>query len=182
LAFEHHEGFKVLHKPSGCACGSTKVDAAFFKLIEDLVGRYFFSKFKENREDCIDFQREFEQKKLRISDKTTNKITLRIPFMLYRYTEEEKSYANEAIKKSAYREDISFSEERLRISSDTLKSFLKLCSDQIIQHIDDVLRTVSHEGIKAIILTGVFSESSLMQNAIASAFPNFESTRTRNPY
>ncbi|XP_060603701.1 heat shock 70 kDa protein 12B-like [Ruditapes philippinarum] len=177
LAFEHHEGFKihVLHTPCGCACGSKKVDAAFFKLIEYLVGELFFSKFcTENRWDHIDFQRDFERIKLRISNETDD-ITF-INFknsMLHRY-QEEIGDVNEAIKKSAYRENISYSRGRLRISSDTLKSLFKPCSDQIIQHIDDVLRTVSRDRIKAIILTGGFSESSLMQNAIARAFPNLK--------
>ncbi|KAL4223578.1 hypothetical protein ACF0H5_017048 [Mactra antiquata] len=166
-------GLRELHTASGCAWGGTEVNEEFFKMFIKLVGGPTFTKFIDNnQEDYFDMQRELKTIIRRITPKTRGKIGIHIPHtLLQTYESESGENIMEAIDGSQYAGKITRTADILRVDAQVLKNFFKPCCDEIVKHVEDVLKNADVQGTNIFYMVGNFSESEIIQDAIKTALP-----------
>lgn len=166
-------GLKELHKASGGAWGGTKVDEEFYGLLLRIIGGPIYKIFTDqHKPDHLDLQRELETKKRTITPQSSGKITIKVPVALSQtYKDEMKEEVQEAIDGSPYSGKITWAKDKMRIDAQVFKNLFKPCTDKIVGHIKEMLKTPDVQGTNIFLMVGGFSESAMLQDSIMKSFP-----------
>ncbi|KAL4230330.1 Heat shock 70 kDa protein 12A [Mactra antiquata] len=166
-------GLRELHSASVHALGDSRLNHEFFSMIIKFVGGPIFKTFiDENKADHLDMQGELEVKKHCITPKTSGKITIKIPVTLLKtYESESGKDVMEAIDCSPYAGKITWKWDKMRIDAQVFKNFFKPCTDKIVEHIKDLLKSPQVQGTNIFLMVGGLSESEMIQDAIMTALP-----------
>ncbi|XP_053392195.1 heat shock 70 kDa protein 12B-like [Mercenaria mercenaria] len=165
---------RELHKASSRVCGGIKVDEEFYQFLNGVFGELVFSRFcKELQQDYLDFQRDIEFEKRRVGSKSTKLISFRLPCGLLDILQEETGKTlKEVVEESPYRNFLSIKREKLQIESEFLESMFTNCCESIVRNISNILETSAAEGLQLLVMAGGISNSELVKEAVANAFPN----------
>ncbi|KAJ8297818.1 hypothetical protein KUTeg_024349 [Tegillarca granosa] len=167
---------RELNNATGGAWGGTKVDAAFFQLLTDIVGEEVMGMFwKDHKSDAIDLNREFEVKKRTIKKNMGEFVQIKIPIVLKEKYEKviKKTFA-EAIDESMYKGRITIIADKLKFDSRLIQGLFRDPLDHLVEHIRDLLCKPSVKGSSAFLLVGGFSESPIVQDTIKEKFPKMK--------
>jgi len=160
-----------LHRPSGGPWGGTKVDDIFIAWLEEMFGKGAITKLKEeSMGEYLGILREFECKKRIVTPDSKGKITLSIPGALKRF---HKRFGEEKIESKIVRlnltEDVSFKDNKIRVSADNARSWFKEPIEGIIRHITGILSEPTMNDVTTVVLVGGFAECKLVQDAVKTA-------------
>ena len=164
---------KELHHATGGALGGTRVDDKFIKLMEDLFGENFITKFRRNHaSQWLAIMADFERKK-RTSNVEKKNSSTNIQ-LLYGFGQAYGEHYGGKRLELAFKEykgpGIKFNNGMICISSGVTATFFEDVTDGIVKHVKCLLQNQNLRGIKYFFLVGGFSESSWIQEAICNNF------------
>ncbi|XP_053400332.1 heat shock 70 kDa protein 12B-like [Mercenaria mercenaria] len=167
---------KEVKAASGGGWGGILVDKAFEHLVEDIVGKDIYKKFKENEtEDWLDLWRDFEVKKRTVRPEKDARIVMKFPLSLVKLIEKKHGQAFEDyIDCSDYADILTVTGDKLKFQASVFKTLFDTSVNKTIQHIEHLLRDETARMINVILMVGGFSESPMLQKAVRSAFPGIK--------
>ncbi|XP_053408419.1 heat shock 70 kDa protein 12B-like [Mercenaria mercenaria] len=155
--------------------GGTMVDKAFENFLIDLVGETVFDTFKHSEtEDWLHLSRAFELKKQAAGAQSEGNVTMHFPVSLndlFETENESKLCIKDAIVASKYGKTVELKRDKLKISHSTIGKLFEESLEQIVQHLQKLMKDERMADIKTLLMVGGYSESLLLQRAIKSAFP-----------
>lgn len=157
---------KELHRPTGGLWGGTKVNEAFERMINEIVGSKVFEKFKNDcKYDHVDLCREFEIKKRSIKPENSDKICIKIPYSLVKMFEEETGGKKimEVIKQTPYAKKMTWQGIRLKMDADLIEELFTELVDMLVEHLKKLMTEDNLFDISTLLMVGEFSESPMMQ-------------------
>uniref|UniRef100_A0A8C4XU18 Heat shock protein family A (Hsp70) member 12B n=1 Tax=Falco tinnunculus TaxID=100819 RepID=A0A8C4XU18_FALTI len=160
------------HCCPGGPYGAVGVDLAFEKLLCHIFGEDFIATFKAKRPAAwVDLTIAFEARKRAAAPSRASPLNISLPFSFIDFYRKHRGQNVEtALKKS----NVNFvkwsSQGMLRMSSEAMSELFQPTINQIIKHIDDLLKKPEVQGIKFLFLVGGFAESAMLQHAIQVAF------------
>ena len=162
---------KELYKASGGPWGGTKIDSAFLKMMETLLGDEVLKEFQMVcLYDHLELFRNFEIKKRQVSPDNNAKLMLRLPQCLRNVFEKTGEQTAERIASSTFGSQMRLSLDKLSISADIAKELFHETLDSIINEVRELLEKSELLGTNTILLVGGFAESPMLQHAIRSTF------------
>ncbi|KAH3736870.1 heat shock 70 kDa protein 12A-like isoform X2 [Dreissena polymorpha] len=162
---------KELYKATGGAWGGKMVDNAFLDFIAALIGKDMLKRFKEEHmEDYIDLLRDFEVKK-RATDSTSEKLLiLKIPLALIELVNSKGRSFQQIVQSSQYAKQTILSGDKFRIDMNIFRSFFKQSVDEIVLHVNQLLKMDEASGVDTILMVGGYSESPMPNESIKKEF------------
>ena len=159
---------RELYKANGGNWGGTSVDDAFYKLLEDIVGKDVMEAFRKNHKyDDLDLLREFEVKKRTIIPSLDEKVVFKVPVSL---SETFKSFnSGKEIKDSIpsqYAGTVKWVIDKLRVDHTVALSLYKDSCEYIRQHIKNLFGNPKVQDVHTVIMVGGFSESQMIQTVV----------------
>uniref|UniRef100_A0A8C5W9X6 Heat shock protein family A (Hsp70) member 12B n=1 Tax=Leptobrachium leishanense TaxID=445787 RepID=A0A8C5W9X6_9ANUR len=163
---------KELYKASGGPYGAVGVDLAFEKMLCQIFGEDFIQTFKVKRPAAwVDLTIAFEARKRTAAPQRANHLNISLPFSFIDFYKKNKGQNVEtALRKSGVNFVKWSSQGMLRMSSEAMNELFQPTIQQIIQHIEDLMKKPDVKGIKYLFLVGGFAESPMLQNAVQTAF------------
>ena len=162
---------KELYKASGGPWGGTKVDSAFTKMLETLLGDEVLKEFRlVCLYDHLELFRNFEIKKRQVSPDNNAKIMLRLPQCLRDLVEKTGKNTAEKISSSTFGSQMRLNLDKLIISAEIAKKLFHETLESIIKEVRELLEKSELYGTNTILLVGGFAESPMLQHAIRSTF------------
>ncbi|XP_052778687.1 heat shock 70 kDa protein 12A-like [Mya arenaria] len=132
---------KNIYKASGGDWGGTKVDEAYVKFLERILGMDSIDEFKRsNMEDYMLMIRDFEIKKREVDPQKSDKPVV-------------------AIKA-----------DKLKVDMDVVRNIFKIQIEAIVDHVSNLLDQSTIVEIGAIVLVGGFNDCPLLQQSFKSKF------------
>lgn len=155
-----------MYPPTRENCGGISVDEEFEKFMENIGGEGIMKSFaKDQIEDYLDMQREFEMNK-RESSKTVIRIRIPMKFhdtMKKRYEGGMKA----ALHLSPYRESVSYDRYKLTLPPEVFKTFF----NKTIQNVSNLItQNPQKGGVKSIILVGGLAGSKIIRDSLREKF------------
>ncbi|XP_077334237.1 heat shock 70 kDa protein 12B [Lithobates pipiens] len=170
---EQPEGtLKELYKASGGPYGSVGVDLAFEKMLCKIFSEDFIQTFMMKRPAAwVDLMIAFEARKRTAAPQRSNHLNISLPFSFIDFYRRHKGHNVEtALRKSSVNFVTWSSQGMLRMSSEAMNELFQPTIQQIVQHIGDLMNKPEVKGIKYLFLVGGFAESTMLQNAVQTAF------------
>ncbi|XP_053374609.1 heat shock 70 kDa protein 12A-like [Mercenaria mercenaria] len=170
-------GVKEVTAASGGGWGGTLVDQAFEDLLDDLVGKEVYRKFKlEQTEDWLEMMREFEVKKRTVHPEKEGRILMKFPVSLSKMSEKKNQHdLEEFIRDSAeYSGKVEFVYDKMKFTADVFKHLFQKSNSKTIRHVKSIMEESPVYNLKAILMVGGYSESPMLQHAVRNAFSFLE--------
>ncbi|CAH2299278.1 heat shock 70 kDa 12B [Pelobates cultripes] len=163
---------KELYKASGGPYGAVGVDLAFENMLCKIFGEDFIQTFKLKRPAAwVDLMIAFEARKRTAAPQRANHLNISLPFSFIDFYKRNKGQNVEtALRKSSVNFVKWSSQGMLRMSSEAMNELFQPTIQQIVQHIEDLMKKPDVKGIKYLFLVGGFAESPMLQNAVQLAF------------
>ena len=159
-----------LYRASGGPYGGIYVDKEYLKMYDTIFGDGSIDQLKT--EDMVEFltmTREFEVKKRTVSESRDSNFITRLSIVLNeKLTKDEKM---EKVKSSYLKDQVSFMRDKLTLSPNLMKSFFKNSLENIISHVENILKAI--QDVDIILLVGGYAESPLVQEKIKTKFANY---------
>lgn len=150
--------------------GAINVDSAFEKLFKDIHGISVFNRFVEsNFDDYMELMYNFETAKRSAKVHSGQDVEFAVPTSLikiYRERTAKELDSNKVIKHLRMR----FSQNKLHCDAALFKELFKDVCAGIVDNICELLERDRLSCVKAIILTGGFSESEILQQVVKESF------------
>ncbi|XP_053373619.1 heat shock 70 kDa protein 12B-like [Mercenaria mercenaria] len=165
---------KELHSPSGGPWGGTVVDKGIDEFLDELFGPNVMREFRDEcKTDDLDLQRTIELKKRACKDTEGDHVNLKLPTALFESYEEktEESFAT-ALPRNKFSTSVKKRRDRLNIENKIFLRMFKMPKDNLVYHVENLLRKPELRNVNTLVVVGGFSESDIMKNAIKTAFPN----------
>jgi molecular chaperone DnaK (HSP70) len=162
---------KELHSPSGGPWGGTIVDKEIDIFLDDLFGKGVMGEFRDEcKTDDLDLQRTIELKK-RTCKEGDDTVNLKLPQALYEFFEEKTSTSFASIlPRTKFSRSVKKKRDRLHIENDIFLQMFKSPKDNLVNHVENMLRKPELRNVKNIMMVGGFSECEIMRNAVKQAF------------
>ena len=171
-----------VHKVHGGPCGSFAVNKNFEIFLKELLQiseSEILTSFEQQWNKLVYY--DFEQTKCSFGP-NDNTIMVMIPEKICRYIETTKDTSVEALVNNGSLE-WDDDEDGIVIPRDVMLSFFKPVFDQIIQHIDIVLKAAEcNKSVTKIILVGGFAVNQHLHDVIHEHFPSYDLEMGKNPY
>jgi len=162
---------KSLAAPSGGPWGGTTVDRNFDEFLLQMFGKDVMDAFSEEcKPDELDMHRMFELKKRSVgtADET---IHMKLPHDLYDIFEETKHEKFDvSLSRSELGQTVRKKRDRLHIDSINFHKMFDEAKNQLLDHVEEELKSPKLRGVKTIIMVGGFSESAIMEKAVRDKF------------
>ena len=146
------------------------MDKEYLKMYDTIFGDGSIDQLK--RDDMAEFlsmTREFEVKKRTVSDSRDSNFISRLSFVLNeKLTYDEKM---EKVQSSYLKDQVSFISGKLRLSPNLMRSFFTNSLENIISHVEQILKAIQH--VDMILLVGGYAESPLVQDRFKKKFANY---------
>ena len=162
---------KSLAAPSGGPWGGTTVDRNFDAFLLYMFGKDVMDAFSEEcKPDELDMHRMFELKKRSVgTDDET--IHMKLPHDLYDIFEETKHEKFDvSLSRSELGQTVRKKRDRLHIDSINFHKMFDEAKNQLLDHVEEELKSPKLRGVKTIIMVGGFSESAIMEKAVRDKF------------
>ncbi|KAL3879156.1 hypothetical protein ACJMK2_031465 [Sinanodonta woodiana] len=169
-----NEPVKEFSKSHGDANGGVRVDEEFMKLITKVFGADIIGLFmKKHKIDLIDLQQEFEVRKRRFTlDAAYDTTDLHLPPSLLKlYLTKSKERLQDRIDDTDLVGKIIAKDDRLIIDKSIMKDLFGPSIKSIISYLSSIAKDPEVRQTDAIILTGGFSQSSVLEGAVRFYFP-----------
>ncbi|WAR27204.1 HS12A-like protein, partial [Mya arenaria] len=164
---------KNIYKASGGDWGGTKVDEAYVKFLERILGTDTIDAFRRcYMEDYIYMIRDFEMKKRDVDPLKSDKpVVFRVSAMLPKLVKKSRGKKiHEAIKDSQFDSTVSIQGDKLKVDMSIVTNFFKTQVDSIVEHVSNLIDQSNKEDIASIVLVGGFSNCPLLQQAMKTTF------------
>ena len=159
-----------LYRASGGPYGGIYVDKEYLKIYDTIFGDGSIDQLKsEDMEEYLTIVREFETKKRSV----TSDYDLQFSTKLSACLNEKFSDAvkMQKVQSSYLKDKVSFVRDKLKLSPSLMKSFFKESLDNIVHHVENILRII--QGVDMILLVGGYAESPLVQERFRKDFANY---------
>ena len=159
-----------LYRASGGPYGGIYVDKEYLKIYDTIFGEGSVDQLKhEDMEEYLILIREFETKKRLV----TSDYDLHFSSKLSACFHEKFSNAvkMEKVQSSYLKDKVSFVKDKLKLSPSLMKSFFKESLDNIVIHVENILRII--QGVDMIFLVGGYAESPLVQERFRKDFASY---------
>ncbi|WAR26707.1 HS12A-like protein [Mya arenaria] len=133
---------KNIFKASGGDWGGTKVDEAYLRFLEDIIGKDSIDEFKRSYiEDYMFMSRHFEMKKREVDPLNSDKpVVFRISATLPQLVKQSKGKEiHDLINDSTFKNKVSIKADKLKVDMDVVKNFFKIQIDAIVDHVSNLL-------------------------------------------
>ena len=163
---------KELYKASGGPWGGTRVDEAFFNMLESILGPTVLAQFKSRCDyDHLHLLRDFEIKKRDISPSKDKKFILRIPECLRNLTLHITGQTiKDKIAFSSYEGRMKLTNDKMTISADIGKELFRVVINSVVEKVGTLFEEPNVMETNTILMVGGFSQSPLLQDAMRSKF------------
>ena len=119
--------------------------------------------------DFLSMTREFEVKKRTVNESRESNYISRLSIVLNeKLTTDEKM---EKVQSSYLKDQVSFISGKLRLSPNLMRSFFTNSLENIISHVEQILKAIQH--VDMILLVGGYAESPLVQDRFKKKFANY---------
>lgn len=167
---------KELCRASGGSCGGTAVDAEYFQMFTNILGKRIIQSLKQEKPEAyLDLQRTFETVKRTVTSSKSGKVNMSLPYLTL--DELCREHVGKDLKTtlstSKYGDAVSIGGDKIRIDADLFKTFFRKTIKDIISLLQEVLSRKESKYVSHILLVGGFSECFLVQDAIKKEFKNF---------
>ena len=165
---------KEIHKASGGGWGGIMVDQAYEEFLIEILGKDVYSTFTTNEtDDYIDLWRQFEVKKKTIDPDMTGKVIMKFPASLRDLYEKGSGLSLETgIKETKYASECELRRDKFIMNSSVVKKLFDKSVNSTISLVKNIVSDCTK--IRAILMVGGFSESSMLKDAVKKAFPKLE--------
>ncbi|KAL4221415.1 hypothetical protein ACF0H5_019673 [Mactra antiquata] len=148
-----------IYAATGGDWGGQNVNAAFERLLEEMIGQKSFSLFRDKYANAwIKLQTYFETCKRQFTVKT-DKSDIDLPTAF-----------EELCRDRAWREGVEVINGTLRLSKTVMSDLFSVATNQIIRHIERLMEKALLPKHSSILLVGGFSESTIVKQQIRSHF------------
>ncbi|XP_078331448.1 heat shock 70 kDa protein 12A-like [Crassostrea virginica] len=170
-AVEDEGTLTELYRASGGPYGGIYVDKEYLKMYDTIFGKEAIDKLKkEDIGEYLTIKREFEAKKRTVTANYGSCFVTSMSFVLNEMVANEEKIQN--IQSSYLRDKVSFVKGKLKLSPSLMESFFKDSLENIIDHVQNILKSV--EDINMILLVGGYGESPLVQETFRNEFTNLQ--------
>ncbi|XP_060603060.1 heat shock 70 kDa protein 12B-like [Ruditapes philippinarum] len=166
-----------LYKASGGPWGGINVDNNFLDFLKDLFGEQVMSSFKQKHlEDYWYMLREFETNKRQVKfagchEQEQTYITIKLPLALRDISKHQNGKVLEKlIGSSSFSSDIKVKRDKIRVGVELVRKWFDGPVNDIIRHIEDLLKTPEVRQVTTLILVGGMADSPYVQEKIRYAF------------
>lgn len=165
-------GLKEVHAATGGDWGGTLVDQSFKDLLIEIFGKKIYETFiKTETDDWLDLWRTFEVKKKTVDPEKTDKIIMTLPVtLLDLYKRENEIGLEKALNSSRYASNIEMRKNKMIFCHGVMKELFEKSIASTISCIHDVLRAERVLDVRAILMVGGYSESSMLKAAVKREF------------
>ena len=174
-----------VHKVHGGPCGSFAVNKNFEMFLKELLQishSEMLTSFEQQWYKLV--YNDFEQTKCSFSP-TDRTIMVVIPEKICEYIETTKNTSVEELVNLYPNGSLEWDEDEggIAIPHDVMQGFFKPVFDQIMHHIDFVLKAPEcNKSVTKIILVGGFAVSNYLFDEVCKRFPNYTVERGQNPW
>ncbi|KAL3871598.1 hypothetical protein ACJMK2_039589 [Sinanodonta woodiana] len=162
---------KELSKASGGPWGGVVVDNAFLQMLISIVGEPLMNQFRrDNSFDFLELHNEFEGAKRNFDQRKMDMI-IKLPPTLDKMCEENLKHGfMKCLEESVHSKEISLLESKLVITAKLVEKLFRQATDEIVDHMKNILEEGPVKGISHILMVGGFSESPFVQSVVREAF------------
>lgn len=163
---------KELYKATGGAWGSMGVDCQFELLLVDIFGEQFLLDFVQTYPvSWLELISSFETKKRSFSAQKQVPTNISLPFTFIDHLKKTSGKSIESVIKKFEGDGIQWtSQGMLRLQPSVMLSLFEPVVDEVVQHIQHLLKIPEIMPIKYLFLVGGFAESPTLQESIQKAF------------
>lgn len=160
-----------IHKATGGAWGGTEVDKEFFMFLQDVVGNEEWKRYeKEQIEDMLEMQREFEIKKRNFNTVSSGRFVVKVPLSLAdAFKRSGRSISGVTAR---FNETLEWKGDKLRVDASVIKRCFAGPVNKIIEHVQGILSERKMGRVDKIMLVGGFAESQYVQETFKCRFPD----------
>ncbi|KAJ8320267.1 hypothetical protein KUTeg_001854 [Tegillarca granosa] len=164
---------KILDKASGGDWGGVSVDKYFLNFIKKLVGFDVYEKFSRNFPyQKLKFEKAMEACKREATPDTSKALYITIPQELIRVYGDftSRKFDSSIVNQTQFSKDILINGNEMEIKQNRIHDFYDKTINNIISHVENILKNKSAEGVSYLLLVGGFAESPLVEARIKKAF------------
>ncbi|KAL5016488.1 hypothetical protein ScPMuIL_006077 [Solemya velum] len=163
---------RELSRASGGAWGGDSVNEEFRLKLIDTMGESSLETFvQRHTEDYLELFREFELKKKDLKPNTDGRVVLRLPYSFRRMYDARIKRLGKNQKHVDEEKGVSVSKDKMIIQASEMKKCFEKAISSITEHLKEILFKPEMLNVNSILMVGGFSESILLQTAVADTFP-----------
>ncbi|XP_051504637.1 heat shock 70 kDa protein 12B [Myxocyprinus asiaticus] len=158
---------KELYKASGGPYGAVGVDLAFEAMLCQIFGADFIETFKAKRPAAwVDLTIAFEARKRTAAPGRANSLNISLPFSFIDFFKRHRGQSVEAALRKSNMNFIKWSSQgMLRLSTEAMNELFQPTINNVIKHIEDLMKKEEVKGVRFLFLVGGFAESPMLQRA-----------------
>ncbi|CAL9694221.1 unnamed protein product [Knipowitschia caucasica] len=159
---------KELYKASGGPHGAVGVDLAFESMLCEIFGEDFIQSFKAKRPAAwVDLSIAFEARKRTAAPGRANALNISLPFSFIDFYKRHRGHSVEAALRRSSMNIVKWSSQgMLRLTQEAMHELFQPTIQNIVRHIEELLRRPEVQGVHFLFLVGGFAESPMLQKAI----------------
>ena len=162
---------RELHSATGGAHGGSVVDIMFSRLLVDIFSSKFLVNFrKKSASQWLQLVTDFEKRKKACKKNNPVNLNVMIPWS---FAASLYEFGNRDIKKMVkeYKSSgVSFDNGMLRLDGNVVTSLFKPVTDDIVKHIQDLLKQPKLNDVEYLFCVGGFNDSKFLQEVLQEAF------------
>ncbi|XP_052780252.1 heat shock 70 kDa protein 12A-like isoform X2 [Mya arenaria] len=165
---------KEIHQPTGGPWGGIYVDANYLKFLENIFGKQAITALKtEDMADYFDIIREFEIKKKTLNKQIKGKFTFKISSTTKKLSKKLTGQnLEQRLGSLGYGESVIVKRDKLRVEPEIVRTWFDGPIDNIIGHVQNLLRESTLRAVQTVVLVGGFGESAYVQERMRAAIPD----------
>ncbi|XP_035283587.1 heat shock 70 kDa protein 12B [Anguilla anguilla] len=162
---------KELYKASGGPYGAVGVDLAFEAMLCQIFGADFIESFKAKRPAAwVDLTIAFEARKRTASPSSANPLNISLPFSFIDFYKRHRGQSVETALRKSNMNIVKWSSQgMLRLTPEAMRELFQPTINNIVKHIEDLMRKQEVQGVRFLFLVGGFAESPMLQQAVHAA-------------
>ncbi|XP_052780249.1 heat shock 70 kDa protein 12B-like [Mya arenaria] len=166
---------KEIHQPSGGPWGGIYVDANYLKFLDHIFGEKAITALKtEDMTDYFDVIREFETKKRTFTTQTKGKFMFKISATTRKLSEKFTGQnLEQRLRRLGYGDSVIVKcGDKLRVEPDIVRTWFDGPLNNLVDHVNNLLREAKLRAVQTIVLVGGFGESTYVQERLRAAIPD----------
>uniref|UniRef100_A0A6Q2WWS0 Heat shock protein 12B n=1 Tax=Esox lucius TaxID=8010 RepID=A0A6Q2WWS0_ESOLU len=162
---------KELYKASGGPYGAVGVDLAFEAMLCQIFGEDFIDSFKAKRPAAwVDLTIAFEARKRTATPGRSNGLNISLPFSFIDYYKRHRGQSVETALRKSNMNIVKWSSQgMLRLTAEAMNELFQPTINNIIKHIEELMKKQEVQGVRFLFLVGGFAESPMLQQAVQNA-------------
>ncbi|KAG9345806.1 hypothetical protein JZ751_008951 [Albula glossodonta] len=162
---------KELYKASGGPYGAVGVDLAFEAMLCQIFGADFIESFKAKRPAAwVDLTIAFEARKRTATPGSSNALNISLPFSFIDFYKRHRGQSVETALRKSNMNIVKWSSQgMLRLTPEAMKELFQPTINNIVKHIENLMKKPEVQGVRFLFLVGGFAESPMLQQAVQAA-------------